>query len=165
MKLLLSIFVITIITFSGYSQVPESNIIDSVYISIPRVRDTTVQFHSNSELHWIDSTGGRSSYEFLKGDQTYLEISITEKTEIKDAGFQKVIIVQFDPDDTSGVVPLSPSNTTWLIRNVWRYDPFERNFSGTLNFDDHRLEFDPWFDPLREILWDKKVIEHGLIRR
>ncbi len=164
MKFLLSIFVLTSLVFTTHSQIKDSiNVIDGFsFVSYCDI-DTNINYYSNVELHWIDSTGGSSNYKFAEGDKTYLEISIKKKCETKDGSSHEIIIIELNSTDTSDIIKLDSKNTTWLIRNTWRYDPFETIFSGTLNFKNHTLEFDLYVDLYRNMLVNGMMIKNVLI--
>lgn len=166
MKLLLSYITCIAFAFSSHCQTSDSShVIDNVSIIIHCERDTSVQFYSNAELNWLDSSRRSSSYEFIEGDQSYLELSIAEKCEIKDGSSHEVILIRIDPHDTSSVIHLDSTNTYCLSRYARRYGPSETPFSGTLDFNNHTLTFHPSFDSSRNILWEERVIRHWLIRR
>lgn len=160
MKHFFFIFLINILWASAYGQNIDT---EQVYIDIPCERDTSVNFYSHVKLSWIDSVGGSSTYEFVKGDLNYLELSIKNKCKIKDGSSHQIIIVTIPPPDTVASIKLDPTNTIWLIRNTWHYPAFERNFSGVLDLENHTLEFYPRVDPERNVLITGKVIKTGLL--
>lgn len=135
----------------------------NVYIDIPCEQDTSVNFYSQVKLNWIDSVGGSSSYEFVEGDLNYLELSITEKCEIKDGSFHEIILVVISPHKNADLIEINPDNTTWLIRSTWHYPPFEKNFSGVLDLENNTLEFYPRVDLSRNALLAGKVIKTKLL--
>ena len=166
MKHFLFIPVFITVVFSTYGQSTDSgNIIDGVSIAEHCDTDTTINFYSNAEFTWIDSVGGSSTYKFSAGDLTYLEISIKKKCKAKDGSSHEIIIVEISSPDTADVIKLDSTNTTWLIRNTWRYNPFETNFSGTLDFNNHTLTLNPKPDPDRNVLLDGKMIKNELLTK
>lgn len=158
MKYLLATLTLITLVISGYGQ---RNVLDSAFVIKYCESDTSVRFYPNSEIGWVDSS--RSEYEFLPGDKTYLEISIRKKCNSTHSTSNEIILVELTASDTSCVIPISPENTTWLLRASWRYDPFETGFSGTLDFKNHSLEFYPGFDAERNVLLSGEIFNHPLI--
>ncbi|MCG8575349.1 MAG: hypothetical protein MI810_10725 [Flavobacteriales bacterium] len=140
-------------------------VVDNVFIDITYDRDTTVNFYSNVELSWIDSVGGSFTYEFLEGNKSYLEISIQKQSNVTHSSSNEIIIIEVDITNACNVIKLTPANTTWLIRASWLYMPFIREFKGTLDFENHELEFYSRIDLQRNMFVEGKIIEHELFAR
>lgn len=153
---------------SGYGQTHSSrSVIDDAYIKSTLCdMDTSVNFYSNVKLNWIDSTGHSSMYNFLEGNETYCEVSIrTKECTCHDCSFNRITIIQFNSLDSSHIVELTPINTICLVRNIMVYDPFITNFSGTLNFNNHTLEFYPTIDQDRNVVFEGKIIKNILLTK
>lgn len=163
LKYFFFIFLLNVLLASTYY---DQNIYPgNVYIDIPCERDTSVNFYSHAKLNWIDSVGGSSTYEFVEGDLNYLELSITKKCETKDGSSHEIILVAINPHNHADLIEIDPANTTWLIRSTWHYPPFEKNFSGVLDLENHTLEFYPRVDLSRNVLLAGKVIKTELLTR
>lgn len=169
MKNRLALVVLMSITFLGYSQTnPSDSIIDGSFIIAASCEmDTSVTFHFDSAINWLDSTGfSKSNYTFTAGNENYCELIVATKScRCSDCSFTKIIIVRLDPLDTSDLIHLSPTNTTWLVRNVWLFDPFEYNFVGTLDFGKHELRINPTFKERPDLLGSGTTIRTSLLAK
>ena len=166
MKNFLLIIAIITLIFSVQGQSDSShNIVDAYIGSWLYDIDTSINFYSKAELNWIDTTGGSSSYNFLEGNETYCEVSIKKLCKCHDGSTHQIIIVQFNNLDSSQVVELTPSNTSCLVRSTWNYQPFVYFSSRTLDFKNHTLQFNPWLDLDRNVLWPAMIIKNVLLTK
>ncbi|MFT5777586.1 MAG: hypothetical protein ACI837_000522 [Crocinitomicaceae bacterium] len=166
MKHFLSLFAVLTSIFSVYGQIDSTNsIIDGTFILIPCEMDTTINFHSNVKLNWIDSLGDSSEYEFSEGDGTYIELLMHRQCKTRHGLSNQIILIDVSSIDSSQVLKLTSTNTTWLLRSSWMYDPFMPVYSGTLDLKNNTIEFDSRIDLERNVLVARKIIHHALLTK
>jgi hypothetical protein len=133
---------LTFVSF-GYNQIiSPDKAIDGRYIKSTCDVDTIITFYFDSEFIWIDSIGHKKAhYQFDKGSHVYCEVILkTKNCNCKDCSFLEKFIIRIDDFDNTDFIHLNPSNTTWIVINVWRYYPFIDSFSGTLDFNNQELK-------------------------
>lgn len=127
--------------------------------------DTTINFYSNSKLDWCDTSGiYMSDYRFSTGDKAYFEVVIkTKNCRCRDCSFTEIFIIPIDNQNKTEVVNFDDSNSFWIIRNVWRINPFEKNFVGTLDFRINQLTINPTLKGMSTFKLAGKTITNKLI--
>ena len=128
--------------------------------------DTTINYLSNKNLIWIDSSLNKFNYEFEEGDKNYFQISIKSKNcKCKDCSSHRIIIVQYTPTDSLDIIELNPKNTVWMNRNVWRVNPLETEFSGELDLNNRTLTIYKVIPEQSEIKFDELKINNILLTK
>lgn len=127
--------------------------------------DTTINFYSNSKIEWCDSLGfERSHYRFSPGNKSYCEVTIkTKNCRCRDCSFTEIFIIPFESQSKSTMVVFDESNSFWIIRNVWRINSFEENFSGTLDFVNNQLTINPTLEGKPSFKLAGKIITNKLL--
>ena len=163
MKLL---FILLSVLSGLYSYAQSDSLAVNEYVD-PCQYDTTVNYMTGKNLVWTDSSLNNYNYEFRSGSKSYFEISIKSKNcTCKDCWSHRIVIVQYDIQDSLEFMRLSPDNTVWIQRYAERQNLLEEEFDGELNLENNSLQIiKSKFPEEGKIEWYGYRIEHPLLKK